>query len=308
MTTYINNLKWIIPSLYEPIKNSEENFTIEQKESNSDKFNLDKSNLDKLNQINIQTDNFDESHSSNGSESGSDYDYDKIISTDLCFSQELKNNQTLKNNHTLKSIQEDYNKIHIELVKKEQLVRNRVNSDTVEKIKENYTEFINDDVQIIREFATVMETFEHIKEKLKDFETEIKEFEEDIKKNNMNQDENKLELDNKINKIDLRLENTVQLMNQIKSNGDEFIKKIIHLENLIQSHDEHRKEILLKLEKFDKEHNEMKKTNLQMLNIFKDSKQYFTLTNSNYGYIKYIGICLGISSCVILTYNVLKKN
>lgn len=290
MTSYLDNLKWIVSG---------------QKETNTNtntKLNTD-SNY-------IQTDNYDELNSLNGSES--DSDYDKIMSKDICINSELKNtNQTSKPEHTLKSIQEDYNKIHNELVKKEQLVRNRVNSDTVEKIKQNYTEFINDDVQIIKDFATVMETFEHIKEKLKDFEIDIKEFEDDIKKNSISQDINKQELDNKINQIDLRLENTVQLMNQIKFNGDEFIKKIIHLENLIQTHDEHRKEILSRLEKFDKEHNEMKNHNLRILNFFHDYQYQWIFSNynlSNYNnYFKYIGVGLGICSVFMFGYKFLKK-
>jgi len=290
MTSYLDNIKWIMSG---------------QKESNS--------NI--ISQFNIQTNNFDELYSLNGSECDSE-DYHKIISKDLCVSPEQKNkpNLTFKTESTLKSIQEDYNKIHNNLIEKERLVRSRVNSDTVEKIKANYTEYINDDIQIIKDFALIMETFEHIKDKLKDFETDIKDFEIDIKKNIICQDENKQELDNKINHIDLRLENTIELMNQIKLNGDEFIKKIIHLENLIKTHDEHRDEILLRLEKFDKDHKEIKNNNLQVLNFFKDYQNYWTFSRSNdnnlfysNNYFKYIGLGIGISSVILFGYKFIKN-
>lgn len=286
MSIYLENFKWIISG---------------QKEESLN------------NKINIQTDNLEEHNSVNNSESDSDYDYDKIISKDITNSHDFTSNVNHVN-QTLKSIQEDYNKIHKNLIQKERLVRNRVNSDTVEKIKENYSEFINDDIQIIKDFAIIMETFEHIKDKLKDFETGIKEFEEDIKKNTINQDENKQELDNKINHIDLRLENTIKLMDQIKSNGDEFIKKIIHLENLIKTHDEHREQILLRLEKFDKDHKEIKNINLRVLNFFHDYQNYWTFSRYNINnlfysnnYFRYIGLSIGICSAVIFGYKFMKN-
>lgn len=271
MISYLDNLKWIIPS---------------QKESNS--------NI--TNQINIQTNNFDELNSLNSSESDSDYDYDKIISKDLNVSPVIK-----KTNQTLQNIQEDYNKIHLELLEKEQLVRSQVNSDTVEKIKENYTEYINDDLQIIRAY--------------KNYEKNIKEF-EDIKKNSIGQNINKQELDNKINQIDLKLENTIELINQIKSNGDEFIKKIIHLENMIKIHDVHREQILSKLEKFDNGCDEIKNNNLKVLNFFHNyqNKYLCVFSKFNYNlfcsnkYFKYIGLGIGIFSVVLFGYKYLKKN
>ena len=307
MSSYLENLKWIISG---------------QKEASSNQHNQPNQN----NKNNIQVDNFDELHLLNGSdldldldlglglgsELESDSDYDKIISKDITNSPKF----TDKHNKTLKSIQADYDKIHMNLIEKEQLIRGRINSDTIEKIKENYTEYINDDVQIIKDFATIMETFKHIKDKLKDFETDIKDFEEDIRKKTMNQYETKLELDNKINHIDERLENTIELMNLIKSNGDDFIKKIIHLENLIQTHDEHRNQILTKLGNFDKEHNEMKNYNLKILNFLHDYQQNWIFTNPNqnfifnYNYLTYvkIGMGLGLCSFILFGYRFIKKN
>lgn len=245
------------------------------------------------------------------SASDSDYEYHKIHSRDIQNFVDESNNKVDINYQTIKSVQEDYNKIYTDLLKKEQLVRKRVNSDTVEKIKANYSDYINDDIQIIKDFAIIMETFEHIKDRLKVFETDIKDFEEGIKKNTINQDENKQELDNKINNIDSKLENTIDLMNQIKSNGDKFIEKIIHLENLIKTHEEHRNEIMKRLEKFDQEHNEMKNNNLQVLNFFRDYQKYWLYFSSKSkenlfnNQIGYIGIGLGIG---LLCYNFVKKN
>lgn len=305
MTSYLDNLKWIMSGQTGYNQNQNLNPIQINQINKINKINeINEINLNNIN--NIKTENCDEMYSINGSESESEYH--KIVSKDVSTNHEIKNIY----NQTFNDIKQDYDKIHIELVKKEQLVRNRVNSDTVERIKENYTDYINDDVQIIKDFAIIMETFEHITEKIKKFEFGIKDFEQDIKKNISSQDENKLELDNKINQIDSRLENTIELMKQIKSNGDEFIKKIIHLENLIKSHDDHREIILSRLEKFDKEHNEIKNHNLKILNFFSNCNQFwlFSRSHSNLyynNYFKFIGFGIGICSVVLFGYKYLKK-
>ena len=54
------------------------------------------------------------------------------------------------------------------------MVRERLDSDTFDKIKSNYTDYINDDIKIIKDFAIIMETFSHIQKKLSEFESGIK--------------------------------------------------------------------------------------------------------------------------------------
>lgn len=268
MTTYLDNLKWIVSGKIkkEPLKILDESFEINS--TNGSGF---------------------------GFESDSDHEYDKIV-----IDKQIETNNP----------KENYDKIYKELVDTEKLIRKRVNSDTIEKIKENYVEYINDDVQIIKEFALIMETFDNIKTKLKNFELEMNYFESGIKKFTTNKNDDNLEINNKFNQIDNRLENTVEMINKIKFNYDDFMVKIIHLENLIKIHDEHRNEILLKLDNFNKEHNDMKNNNLKALKILKDSQQYFIFSDqSSYNnYIKYLSIGLGICSCVVFSYKFLKKN
>jgi len=292
MTSY---LKWIVSDKTETPK----------KEISLDNNKTD--NIDKTYKIN-KTDNTDETYSIPESDSDSEYhkiDNKKQTSSEMGIPIPKGDDLLLYAN-----AKDKYDKTYKELVDKEKLVIKRVGSDTFEKIKENYTEYINDDVQIIKEFALVMETFDNIKTRLKNFESDIGNFESGIRKYIVNQDENKVEIDNKINQIDSKLDNTVGMIEKMKSDSDDFIKKIINLENLIKIHDEHRSEILFRLEKFNKEHDEMKTNNLQVLNIFKDVQQYFMFSNTNYGsnYLKYVGISLGICSCLILSYNFVKKN
>jgi len=275
MASYLDNLKWIVSG-------KKETDSFEQTQYKKDN-------------------NLDKTYSLADSESDSDSEYQKITPNKLTTTDELL---------FLAMAKENYEKTYKELVDKEQLVRKRVNSDTFEKIKQNYTEYINDDVQIIKEFALVMETFENIKIKLKNFEFDIGNFESGIKKYIEEHDENRIEINNKINQIDMKLDNTIGIINKIKFDSDEFIKKIINLENLIKTHDERRNEILLKLEKFNKEHDEMKNNNSQVSNIFKDTQEYFMFSNPNQNsnHFKYIGISLGICSCLVLTFKLLKKN
>jgi hypothetical protein len=244
------------------------------------------------------------------SDSDSDSEYHKI---DVKGQNILKTNLINKNDlfpYTHASAKDDYEKIYKELLDKEQSVIKHVGVDTFEKIKQNYTEYINDDVQIIKEFASVMKTFDNIKTKLENFEF-------DIKKNIVNQDENKFEInenkfeinenkfeiDEKINLIDSKLNDTIKMINKINFDSDEFIKKIINLENLIKNHDDRRYKIILKLEKFNKEYNEMKNNNF---NIYKDIKKYFMFLNTNY--FKYMGISFGICSCLFFSLKLFKKN
>lgn len=274
MSSYLDNLKWIVTSK----KESEIQEQILNKNTNSD-----------------------ENYLMADSESDSESEYHKINSNYM-----PNTNDSLFYNLA----KDNYEKTYKELLDKEQLVRKRVNSDTFEKIKQNYTEYINDDVQIIKEFALVMETFENINIKLKNFVFEIGNFESGIKKYIGEHDVNKLEINNKINQIDKKLDNTIGMINKIKFDSDKFIKKLINLENLIKTHDEHRNEILLRLDKFNKEHDEMKNNNLQVLNFFKDTHQYFMFSslNLNSNYLKYIGISLGISSCLFFSYKLMNKN
>ncbi len=280
MTSYFDNIKWIMSS---------------QKEINTD-----------INTCTNTETNLSLIQDNKEVESDSDYEYDKIGE------KEIKNLNQLK---TLSPTNKgDYEKIYTELVEKEQIVRNRLDSDTVEKIKANYTEYMDSDVQIIKDFALIMETFVHIKDKLIQFETNIKEFENDMDKNKLVQFENKSELDAKFTHIESKIENAIELMNKINSNSGEFMEKIIQLENSIKDHDTHREQILSRLEKFDKDHNEIKNNNLKILSVFTNYQKYFMFSYSNSNninytrYLKYFGMGIGICSSLIFGYKYLKKN
>jgi hypothetical protein len=208
MATYLNNFKWIISKQEEPKKNL-----------------TDKTELE-LNPLNSKT--------KSDSDSDCEKDYAKI------------NNEDLQTN--INEIKNEYDKIHTEMINKEQLVRNRLDSDTIEQIKSNCEEYVNDDIKIIKDFALVMESFNHIKKKLKEFESGINSFESEILIKTSNQDENNAELDSRINQIDIKLENTIKLMEQIEVNNDNIMEKIVKLENAISAHSTQRHEILTKLD------------------------------------------------------------
>lgn len=147
----------------------------------------------------------------------------------------------------LEEIKKEYSKIHMELIKNEQLVRDRLDSDTIEQIKSNCKEYVNDEIKIIKDFALVMESFNHIKEKLMEFETGMKELETDIKIKTTNQYLSNAELDTRINIIDGKLNNTVEMIEQINSTSNELMVKIVKLENIINTHIIQKDEILKKL-------------------------------------------------------------
>ena len=160
------------------------------------------------------------------------------------------------------------------MINKEQIVRKRLDSNTIEQIKSNCEEYVNDDIKIIKDFALIMESFNHIKEKLINFESGIKEFESDIKIKTSNQDENNAELDNRINHIDTKLDNTIKLMDQIKINSNDVMEKIVKLENIIMEHSIQRHEILTILDKIN-----FDKTNVNKSNYYMFINKYFGLNN-----------------------------
>jgi hypothetical protein len=258
----------------------------EKKETVSENFN----NIEFVNNNNY----IFNTNTSYGLDSDSESEYDKIFIEKQSKLIDVNNDisSKLSDPKEITNLNDQYKKIYGELIDTDKLVRKHVSVDfnTVEKIKENCYEYIGGDVQIIKEFALVMETFENIKIKIKNFESDIGD---------------RLEIDNKMNQINLKLENTIETINKIKFDTDEYMRKIIHLENLIKIYDEHRNEILSRLEKFNKEHVEIKKNNFQILN----SQQYFLFAKSNYlDYLKYLGIGLGICSCVIFGLKIFKKN
>jgi hypothetical protein len=139
--------------------------------------------------------------------------------------------------------------IDMEENKKEQIVRDILDSNTIEHIKSNCNEYVNDEIKIINDFSTIIESFNHIKEKIIEFESCMKEFESDIKIKTTNHDLSNAELDNRINIIDNKLNNTIGMIEQMNSTSNELMKKIIKLENIINTHYAQRKELLTKLNK-----------------------------------------------------------
>lgn len=140
-----------------------------------------------------------------------------------------------------------HDKIHDEMIEKEQLVRQRLDSDTVEKIKTDYTEYLDNDIKIIQDFANIINTFEQIQSKLNDFESDIKEFELDIRKKTKSNEENNNELNERIDLIDTKLNETIDLMKSIKSDSDNCMKHILKLENGIIQNETKGQQILNKI-------------------------------------------------------------
>lgn len=190
-----------------------------------------------------------------------------------------------------------YNKLYSEMVEQEQIVRERLNSDTLEKIKANCEEYIDSDIQIIRDFANVMNTFTHIKEKLHEFELNINQFESDMSASKLIQCSTNTELDTKLVGIENKLSGVIDMVDKINSNSNEFMNKIIHLENLIKTHETNREQILLKLEKYDIFQKEIKENKLNRL---------FGYQNY-YNYLKYFGCGIGLSLCAIVGYKYFGK-
>jgi hypothetical protein len=263
MNSYLDNFKWFVPNTT--------------------------TNNQMITQGGFEKKPNNESNSDYESNSDSENEYHKIDIDSKNIIININNHKSLGNLDT----SQNYEKIYSELLEKEQIVRERLNSDTVEKIKENYTEYIDSDIQIIKEFALIMDSFVHIKEKLVSFEKNIKDFENHIQISKTTQHENNSELENKINRIDSKLNETLNMWEEINSTSEKMINKIVNLENAIKENDIHREEFIKRFEKFDKEHNEIKKNNIQMLNIFSDYQRFFVFSNfENYQYkwFQYIGI------------------
>lgn len=269
MNNYFDNLKWLVSS---PINSFEEEKNkqmnlVELSNNIIDNSSLKKNSSPKNNSNSLHT-------------TDSDSEYDNIV---------------ILPQDNIQTSQSNYEQVYIELVKKEQL------------IKANFAEYLNSDVQIIKEFAGIMENFVIIKERLKNFESNIKEFELNFKKSNLEyMSYNKSELDLKINLIDEKIEKLSFLMNGTKLLVDDYMSKITHLENSIKENEIHRKEITLRLEIFDKEHQELKNNNYKK--YFVIGKNYFVenyfrenylnwITTSKMYYINWsiIGISIGIS-------------
>lgn len=206
-------------------------------------------------------------------------------------------NQLNKLNSEIKEVLTQYNSVHLEMVEKEQLVRKRLDSDTFDKIKSNYSEYINHDIKIIKDFAVIMETFSHIQEKLNSVESSIKEFESDTRVKNLTPNENNQEYENKIQEIDTKLNNTLNCIKDIKSTNDELIAKIIKLENTINDNEIKGNEILIKLEKIDSLNN---KWNISNYLYFDLSNLNNLFSSSNYTNVIIMGLLSG--TCIIGTY------
>lgn len=259
MTSYFENFKWIISKQEEQILTSK----------SPDKFVI----IEKPNHNN---------------EIGPDYDFGPTNNDNLISQKNLEQNY--------KDVILQYDTIHLEMIEKEQLVRERLDSDTIDKIKSNYTDYINDDIKIIKDFAIIMETFSHIQNKLSEFECGIKEFETDIRTKTLNIDTNNLEFENKIQQIDIKLNNTIKFMEEIKSNNNIVMEQIIKLENTINSNDIKGHELLTKLEK---------------INVVKNNKNGYLHIPSHDNFNNIL-IYVLTGSCVLATFfgikYILRKN
>ena len=228
-----------------------------------------------------------------------DYDFGPIANTDS-----RSQSQTQPN---IQDVISQYNTIQLEMKQKEQLVRERLDSDTIDKIKSNYTDYINDDIKIIKDFAIIMETFSHIQKKLSEFEHGIKEFELDMKNKTSTQDSNNQEFENKIQQIDIKLNDTLKFIEEIKLNNDIVMEKIIKLENTINLNDIKGQEILTRLEKINHTNNKDKNEN-----IIGQCRQNGYFRIPLYNNLSDILIYVLTSSCVIGTYfgikYILRKN
>lgn len=259
MTSYLENLKWII---------ARQDETSNPSSKSPDKFEII------------------ERHNSDGE--------NKI---EYYFDQE-DNNLISHPQSDIQEINFEYNTIHLEMIKKKQLIRDRFDSDTIDKIKSNYTDYINDDVKIIKDFAIIMETFTNIQNKLNEYVSDIKEFENSIRTKTLNYGANNLEFENKIKQIDIKLDNTIKFMEEIKFNNDMVMEKIIKLENKIYTNDIKGQEILTRLENINIANDDDKKEN-KVINWYKQNT-YFCIPL--YNDFSNILIYVLTSSCVIGTY------
>ena len=228
-------------------------------------------------------------------DSDCDHDYDKIKKDSIYHNKQ--------SNFELDKANDTYHSIYNEMVEKEQIVRERLDSDLIDKIKENCSEFIDSDVQIIKDFATIMKSFTDIKSKLKEFETNIRNFESDMNVNKLNQTESKSEISTKLKIIESDLEKVFAKVNNFDMVGYDFMEKLVCLENSIKSHEIQRNEILNQMEKFHKEQREIKENNLKILNIFNNFQkfsffQHYYTKDNLFSSIKIIGGGLFVGFCV----------
>ena len=146
-----------------------------------------------------------------------------------------------------------------------------------------------------------METFSHIQNKLSEFES-------DIRTKTLNQDVNNQEYENKIQQIDIKLDNTLKFMKEIKFNNDIVMDKIIKLENTINANDIKGQEILTGLEKINVINNNDKRENISY--VINRYKKYFYIPM--YSDIDNILIWILTGSCIVGTYfgikYILRKN
>lgn len=265
MANYLDNLKWIISGQTE-------------------------SNIEPNIKLNIKP---------NESNPKTELEFDSAYDSESEFENVYTVNEPLKIN--MEEIKKEYGKIHIELIKKELLVREKLNSGTIEQIKLNCKEYVNDEIKIIKDFAIVMESFNHIKDKLIEFESGMKEFESDIKIKTTNQDLSNSELDNRISMIDEKINNTIVMIEQINSTSNEVLDKIVKLENIINIHSTQREELLSKLNKVEL----TKQYDFGFWN--KCMNNLFGITNFKFNDSTLIKIFFG-STCVITTWYVFKYN
>lgn len=294
MSSYYGKIKWILTGADEDPPNT---IITHCEQGNDSDGEYDKIGKDSNSPVNDLSSNVKNNDNNNNNDDNaielSSSNTDKKYSTNIQTEFEMAN--------------DDFNKIYAEMIDKEQIIRERLNSKTIEQIKENYAEYIDNDIQIIKDFAVIMETFSHIKDKLKEFENNIKNFGSvSIIASETISDSSCTEL----NIIKTDLEKVINKVNMVDSTSCDFMNKLVHLENLIKSHETQRELILLKLEKINKEHKEIKDSNLKILNMF--SNHNFIPTNSYLNgyenYFKYIGYGIGLYLCVIVGYKYLGKN
>lgn len=205
-------------------------------------------------------------------------------------------------NINIEEIKNEYLNIESKLIKNEQLVRTRLNSDTIELIKSNCEKYVNDDIKIIKDFAIIIESFNHIKEKLILVETEMKIFESDIKTKTINQEMSNVELDNRITTIDKKINNTSKMIKQMNYTIGELMKKIVQFENVIMVHSAQRNELLSK-------YHEIELTKSNCLNYFVNGLFGFTgfYFNNNMVFKTLFGTTCVIGSMFVFKYIYGKK-
>lgn len=242
-----------------------------------------------------------EIETTNSIKSETELEFDSTYDSESEFENVHSIDESLKINIekiNMKKIKKEYRRVQKELINKEQLVRDRLDSDTIEHIKSNCKEYVNDEIKIIKDFATVIESFNHIKEKIIKFELDMKEFESDIKIKTINQDLSNTELDNRINMIDKKLNNTISMIEQINLTSNELMKKIVKLENIIQTHSTQREELLTKL-------NKVELTKPECYSFWnKYVYNFFDIDNLSFN--EGIGKILFASTCVIGTFVIFK--